>query len=337
LFLVYFILKEFIILYSSMKNIHPYLGYGVLIIIFIAVLYFVTIPLLRIIFMPRNLGPMRNKKEEESLIIKRIISFKQNSFLMDQNQDFTNLEMNKSGYDKIIKIMDKECNRLRKQQVSQLFYTTTIVQNGFLDALLILAACINHVKEIFILYNGRVTNRDLWQIAKKIYYSMVIGGSEGVEYATQEIISKFASDGLKSIPFIDKILSSLADGFVNAALLTRVSYITENYCKLTFIKSDRDLYPSPKFIFDSAKNITADFMNRIFSTLRKMALKFTLNKSFDYAKIAVNPIGYVLSNSIDKSEKINPLKKEKLKEQARLAGNPLAYGLGKLIKSLKKK
>ena len=138
---------------------------------------------------------------------------------------------------------------------------------------------------------------------------------------------------MKSVPFIDKILASIADGFVNSVMLTRISYITENYCKLHYIESDKELYPSPGFVFDSAKNITQKTIEDSFKILRRMAF----HKTFDFALVAINPIGYVLGRAIESSDKIDHEKKPRLKEHARLLGNPLAYGIEKLIKSLKRK
>jgi len=333
LFLLYIIIREFLELYATMKSIHLYAGYGTLIIIVGIFIYFIIIPVLKIIKIPKSFAPTTDKNKEMQLISEKIENFKKNDFLQKTQFDFEGISNDKESYDKVIKILEKECNQIRKKHVSQLFYSTSIAQNGFLDAILILSASINHIKEIFILYNGRVSNRDLFTIGKKVYYSMAIGGSEGVEYATEEVFSKFATESLKSIPFIDKILSSIADGLVNAALLTRISYITENYCKLTYIESEREIYPSPKFVINSAKNITSDMLDKIYKIIGKMAI----DRSVNFALVAVNPIGYVLGKTIDKSGSINPLKKESWKVHAKLVGNPLAYGLEKLYKSFKKK
>ena len=333
IFLLYIIIREFLELYATMKSIHPYAGYGTLIVISGVFIYFVIIPVMKIIRIPKSYAPTTDKSKEDQLISERIENFRDNDYLKRFNFNFAEISNSKDSYDKIIKVLEKECNNLRKKNVSNLFYSTAIAQNGFLDAILILSASINHIKEIFLLYNGRVSNRDLFTIGKKVYYSMAIGGSESVEYATEEVFSKFATESLKSIPFIDKILESLADGLVNAALLTRISYITENYCKLTYIESEKAIYPSPKFVINSAKNITSDLIDKIYKIIGKMAI----DRSVNFALVAVNPIGYVLGKTIDKSESIHPLKKESWKDHAKLVGNPLAYGLEKLYKSFKKK
>jgi len=330
---LYIIFKEFLQLYVYMKNIHPYAAYATSLALLIVFITLVIIPIYKIIKLPRNLGPTTDKRKEQELISKRIETFRKNKFLLEQNFDFNDISDDKDGYNKIIDTISLQTSKIRKDRVSQLFYSTAIAQNGFLDAILILSASINHIKEIFLLYNGRVSNRDLWTIGKKVYYSMAIGGSEGVEYVTEEIFSKFAVDSIKSIPFIDKIFSSIADGFVNAALLTRISFITENYCKLTYLKSEKEIYPSAHFIFNSAKNITAHTIDK----LKESLIKMTVDSSLNFALIAVNPIGYVLGKSIDKSDNIDPSQKERLKDHAKLVGNPVVYVIGKLIKSLRKK
>ncbi len=114
------------------------------------------------------------------------------------------------------------------------------------------------IKDIFTLYNGRYATADLLKIAAKVYTSIAVGGSEAVEYAVDELISKSATEGVRKIPFLNLILSSFADGFVNATLLTRISFIVENYCTLTYIASDGDLLPGPKVLKEVVINLTED-------------------------------------------------------------------------------
>ncbi|MBN2246787.1 MAG: hypothetical protein JW755_13195, partial [Candidatus Aminicenantes bacterium] len=216
LFLIYLIIKEFLTLYVQIKSLHPYAAYAFLVLVCFVFAYFVIIPVLKILALPRVFGPIRNRELIPAEISKRMQNFRNNAYLQSIDFDISTVPENQEGYDQVVKQLEKKAENLRKIHVSQMFYSTAIAQNGFLDALFILSGSINHIKEMFALYHGRISNRELWIIARKIYYSMAIGGSEGVEYATEEIISKFASQGLKSIPFIDKILSSLADGLVNA-------------------------------------------------------------------------------------------------------------------------
>ena len=227
--------------------------------------------------------------------------------IIDNGYDFNLVKNDQESYDRIITVLSLECKNKRRMYVNQLFYSTGISQNGFLDALLILSASVNLIKEIFILYNGRVSNRDVWTIAKKVYYSLVIGGSEGAEYAAEEIYSKLATSSMKSIPFLDKIISSLVDGFINASLLTRVSLITENYCKLLYIKSDKDLYPSAKTVVYTTKDITITIVKKINDSL----LKIVKDKSENLLIKSTNPVAAVLDKGYEAVKDSFPVKASK--------------------------
>jgi hypothetical protein len=331
IFFIYIIIRELLELYFYAESIHPLLGYVVLALVLLAFTYFVFIPIYKIFTLPVNPGPAISKKDEDTLIASRIKRYSKNNFLKEKQINVKDSNDIRKTYLQTTQILEEECSRIRKRYVAQLFYSSSISQNGFIDALLVLSYSVNLVKEIFILYNGRVSNRDLWNISKKIYLSIAIAGSEGIEYVTDEIITKLASDGVKSIPFIDKILGSIADGFLNALLLNRISYITENYCKLTYIETDNDLYPSPAKVFNATKQITSDMTIKLISVIKKISL----DKTIDFALVALNPVGYVWEKTFDKLLTDKTIEdrgffKNFIIETGKFAGNPLTYGFGKI-------
>lgn len=293
-FFLYFLVKEFLQLYTYLLGINEVLAIIVIAILFLVVIYFGLIPIIQIFILPADLGPTSIISEAESLRVKRIKKLRGNKFLKENNFDFTSIDNSEDSYNKIVAKLRPECERIRKKYVNQVFYSTAVSQNGFLDAILIFSSAVNLVKEIFLLYHGRVNTRELFVIAKKVYYSVLIGGSEGIEYATEELFSKLATDSAKSIPFLDKIFSSLADGYINAVLLTRISLITENYCTMIYIKKDKDLYPSPSFVFKTAKVLTAD----IFSSIKTNLVRITKEKTENLAAKAFNPVMLVLDKGI---------------------------------------
>jgi hypothetical protein len=136
-------------------------------------------------------------------------------------------------------------------------------------------------------------------------------------------------------------------------LLTRVAFITENYCKLLYIESEKSLYPSPKFIIDTTNHITADIKGKIVETLKKMRDSFvektvdytksTFNKATekmgDYARLAINPAAFVLSESIetdsDKADYIASGTTSLIKDGVTLAASPFAYLLLKSTNALR--
>lgn len=282
-----------VFLWTSLESVNIYFAYMVFVAIILFIFYFAILPIVNIIKLPSNLGPTKVKSELEKLRGKRIKQFSKNSFLLKSEIDINSLQNNDEDYEKTILVLEKESYKIRKSYVNRLFYSTSVSQNGFIDSIMILSASINLVKEIFILYNGRVGAVELLIIARKVYYSIIIGGTEGVEYVTNEIFSKLATESIKSIPFIDKIVTSLVDGFINAALLTRVSLITENYCKTLYIEKERDLYPSSKFITTTAKNLTSEVMKQVNANI----LQIAKDKSGDILKRVFNPVAYVLDKS----------------------------------------
>jgi len=336
IFLAYFVFKEFLELFVLTHSVHPAFGYATLLILAGFILYFVAIPIYRIIKIPKNYAPTTDKVKARQIINERIRDFRENPYLVNSKFDFSEIQEDEESYNRIIKHLKKESEKLRKRYVLQLFYSSSISQNGFLDAMLILSSSVNLVKELFILYHGRVTNKDLVAIGKRVYLSMAIGGSEGVEYATQEFFSKFATDSFKSVPFADKIFGSIADGFVNAALLTRISLVTENYCTMVYVKSERDVFPSPEFIVRTTKFITSD----IFEKMTIELLRMSKEKTVDYVMLAINPVAHVLTATYGKvaegTSKLTAYPIEIIKDAAAIANRPFMYGLNRIGSLFKK-
>ncbi len=275
LFLIYFVIKEFLQLYTSLYLLHPYAGYGFLVLLAGLTVYFVIIPLTRIIMLKPNQPPAKDKSKVPELIEKRMQCFRRNHYLIEQSFDFSSITADEKGYNTVVKELKKEGARIRKRYVTALFYSTSLSQNGFIDAFLMLSGSINMVRELFKLYRGRVTNRDLLSIGRLVMLSTMIAGSEGVEYFITELFSKYATDGMKKLPGANIMLSSLADGMVNAALLTRISIITERYCTMLYIKKENELFPAVHVIADTTRNILSDVLQRIYRDLIVMSGKKT--------------------------------------------------------------
>ena len=339
IFLLFVILKELTQLFVLARSVHPIMGFVTLAVIIGFNAFFIIVPIFRIIRIPKNYAPASDPRKAAEIREHRINKFRSNPFLLDSQFDFSEIGTGNSEkeYNRIIEYLQVEGEHVRRKYVLQLFYSSSISQNGFLDAILILSSSVNLVKDLFILYHGRVSNKDLWAIVKKVYFSMAIGGSEGVEYATQELFSKFATEGFKSVPFADKIFGSLADGFINAALLTRISLITENYCTMPIIESEKDLYPSSEFILTTTKLITSDILEKMTVELLRMSRE----KTVDYVMLAVNPVAHVLSRTAGKvkegTTKFTSYQKEMLKDVANVAHKPIGYGMDRLASIFKKK
>ncbi|NQV16114.1 DUF697 domain-containing protein [bacterium] len=322
--LVYLILREMLSFYVLAYTANPYLGYTVLLILFAILIYFVIIPIYRISRLSGDPGPARKRKKELELIEMRLQRANSNPYLKEIKFDLSEHGSSQDRYELVSQALSKRVAEIRRKYIVHLFYSSAVSQYGFIDAILVFSANINLVKEIFTLYTGRASGRDLLQIAKQIYYSVAIGGSEGVEFAVEELISKLGSDTLRSIPFFDKVMASIAGGFTNAILLARISFITENYCRLTFIESTKDLSPEPKMILDSTKAIVDEPIRYIKKQLNDIARQ----KALDFSKYAINPTRTVIEKAIDKftpKRDENEQEKKSVLRSIAVGVNPLKY------------
>lgn len=337
LFFLYIILKEFLQFYHYARSLHPYAGYAALALVAAVLVYFVMIPLLRILWLPGRFSPVRDPDKIRPEIKKRIRHLQKNPIVLETGLDVSALPETREGYEKVMNTLRPEVEKIRKKYVTQIFYTTAIAQNGFLDALFILSAGVNMVKDIFLLYRGRVSNRELAVIGRMVYVSMAIGGSEGIEYAMDEIVSRVFSGGMKGIPFASKILGSLADGFINAALLTRIALITDNYCRMVFIESERALYPSFQTVISTTRILTTDLIERILGEVKNLARE----RTGQVVLSTVNPVGRLLAMAMhrtaDHSEKLSARQREWLREAAAVADNPFSAVLKKMSELFRRK
>ena len=321
------IFREFLSIYSDLANINEYWGYAFLIVISLTVIYFGVLPFIRILLMPKMPSPTNDKSRENHIRHKRLKNFKRNPLL----RNLSNYKTDEEKYYQALVVLKQESNKIRKNYIPKVFYSTTIAQNGFLDALIVLSACINLVKEIFILYNGRVSIRDLASLSTKIYTAVAVGGSETVEYATEEVISKLTSDGLQSIPFANVVAKSITDGYVNAMLVTRISLIAENYCSLVYIDNDKELYPDSNFVIDTTKVITKDIMDVIWGKLKEAPM----DKLESATDVLFNPAGLLIKTAFkfDTDNKINPeFKQRVITFNDKITVNPI-----RMFRSIRKK
>jgi len=330
LFFLYLIGKEFLILYQAASNLHAWAGYGVLVLFLFMLIYFVLIPIIRIAAMPPLDRPTRDPDKIPALIKRRMKRLAANKSLVKAGIDISQIHPDRDGYEKAIFALDPQLEAIRKKYVTQVFYATSIAQNGFLDGMIILSSGVNVIRDIFVLYNGRAANRDVFFILKQVYYSMLIGGSESVEYAADEIISKVFSGSVKTLPFASKIFGSIADGFVNAALITRISIIAENSCKRLFIESEKVLYPSSHTVVSATKILTSDIFSRVSKEVKKLAG----DKTRQVVLATVNPVGYIMGKALnhyaDESETISIEKREFVREMSQIAHNPFSFVFQKM-------
>ncbi|MBD3223408.1 MAG: hypothetical protein GF313_01660, partial [Caldithrix sp.] len=74
------IIREFISLYSDLRGIDAYLGYAFLIFMGVVFIYFVIIPLIKVLLLPGSFAPVNHIDEREKIMEKRLARFKKNKY-----------------------------------------------------------------------------------------------------------------------------------------------------------------------------------------------------------------------------------------------------------------
>lgn len=274
-FVLYLIGKEFLILYHYLYNTEPVLAYAFLGFLAALLIFYILLPAFKIVGIRKFTKPAETKAQIEVVRKERMRRFAKNKFLLGAGINTAQLEPTEENYDKAIAVLSEESAKVRKKYVSKVFYITALIQNGFIDALFILILSIQLIGDTFRIFHGRPPGFQMWDIIKKIYYAVIIGGSEAAEYASEEIFEKMATESVKGIPFAGRLIGSLTDGFVNASLLTRISYITENYCKKIYFDSPRELFPSGKAVAHTTSILTSGVFQKVVKKAKAQAGNFT--------------------------------------------------------------
>jgi hypothetical protein len=256
LVLVYLIGKELVLLNRLLFAVHPLLGYGFLLCTGLFVVWFILLPLLKIITLPKFPGPAKQSSEESLVMQKRLKLFAKNPYLKEQAFVVDPAKSVQDNYAEAIRLLDLKLSEIKETYLVRTFISVSVSQNGFIDAIIVFSAGVNLVREIFVLFHGRSSIRDLLIIGRHLYYSIAISGSEVIEQGSEELFSKLSTDGIKNIPLLGKLVSSAVDGFISAILLSRVALLTANYCNVTRIEKDKDLYPTGKAILETARHLT---------------------------------------------------------------------------------
>ncbi len=137
-----------------------------------------------------------------------------------------------------IEYLHKESSKVVRETANIVFLTTSVSQNGKLDAFTVLMTQSRMVWKIAHLYYQRPTIRELTYLYANVGASTLLASEiEDLDISTQiepVLQSFFRNSAGKSIPLIGPtaniILDSLMEGSTNAFLTLRIGNMTSKYC-----------------------------------------------------------------------------------------------------------
>lgn len=214
-----------------------------------------------------------------------------------------------------ITFLDQEANKIVKETATAVFLTTSVSQNGKLDALTILATQSRMVWKIAHVYVQRPTLRELLYLYANVASSSFLASEiEDLDISQQlePVLSSFLKNSAgKSIPIIGPtaniILDSLLEGSTNAFLTLRVGNITKRYCSCNEVLTKRTIrHQAFSESANQLKNVVTKSSGNIISGLVQATKKAgvdTLKSSWEGIKTTGNKMA-------EEVKKANPFKKK---------------------------
>lgn len=230
-----------------------------------------------------------------------------------------------------LELLDAEAGKVVRETASAVFLTTSVSQNGKLDALTILATQSRMVWKVAHIYYQRPTLRELFYL-----YANVAGASflaseiEDLDISQQiePVVKSFVKNSAgKSLPVVGPtahiVLDSLLEGSTNAFLTLRVGHIAKKYCGVNAVSSKGKI--KREAFSDAAKELkvlvvssSASIMSGLMKATRKAGLD-TLKSGLD----SIRQTGSKVADGVSSiSKKVNPFaKKEQQTLQQKSAEN----------------
>lgn len=216
-------------------------------------------------------------------------------------------------------VLDKEASRIIHETATAVFLTTSVSQNGKLDALTVLATQSRMVWRIAHVYYQRPTLRELVYLYANVAGSSFLASEiEELDVSQQiePVVSSFLKNSAgKSIPIIGPsaniILDSLLEGSTNAFLALRVGIIAKKYCGINQVSSKRSI-KQQAFIAATKelKLIIVDSSGKIIGGLLRATRKAGLN-TLKSGWAGVKTAGTRMADNLSEAgRKVNPFKKE---------------------------
>ena len=229
-----FLINQISGLYLLIDSFNPTAAIIVLASVSIVSISLIVYPLLIFWRMPPPLIPPKNSSEisqYQNRLVQRLAS---NTILRQKNY----VVKSPSDLAEAMKILDREAAKTIKETATVIFLTTSISQNGKLDAFTVLGAQLRMTWKISKIYYQRPTLKEIGRL-----YSFV-GASSFLAYELEDLditrqiepvaTALFKNASGRSVPLIGPaatlIMDSLLEGSTNAFLSLRVGILTRKYC-----------------------------------------------------------------------------------------------------------
>ena len=239
-------------IYDKSYKLHPHFGYCVLGLILLALIIFIFIPLMRVIFSPTfQLDAVNNTKQLTyrnfctlKNVAKNIINGKNSvpddekellkTSMSDRYQLRTKLNF---IYDKYIK---KDINKIIWASALKVACSTGISNNSLFDAFTTIITNSRMIMQIVIKCGYRPTYSKLGKLMFKTFRNALVAYTLETSSLAEWLVNA-CSKFFKDLPAIGKPVAAIMEGAANGFLTARVGVMTRQYLYQEFKVNDKGL------------------------------------------------------------------------------------------------
>lgn len=285
-----FLVNQFYLLYQLLKGIHPWVGgFFVGLLAFALAYLLIRLVLLYIRSLPAPQLPDYPTQEDYDRYLEDMLACLSKNRLLSRDLLTDESRSKEERVTIALDSLDREGEPIIRRHANSIFLSTTISQNGSLDAIMVLVTLVKMVWQLGQVYGTRPSLKSLGklylQVASLVFMARSLEDSDLIPAQLEPMIAGLVGESMASaipgmVPMSNLIISSVMEGAINAFLTLRVGFITQAYLGMerpkpkSMIQRQASLQAVKELgliIKDSGKSVVTAFMDRVKRTARDTA------------------------------------------------------------------
>lgn len=285
-----FLVNQFYLLYQLLKGIHPWVGGLFVGLLALALAYLlIRLVLLYIRSLPAPQLPDYPTQEDYDRYLEDMLACLSKNRLLSRDLLTDESRSKEERVTIALDSLDREGEPIIRRHANSIFLSTTISQNGSLDAIMVLVTLVKMVWQLGQVYGTRPSLKSLGklylQVASLVFMARSLEDSDLIPAQLEPMIAGLVGESMASaipgmVPMSNLIISSVMEGAINAFLTLRVGFIAQAYLGMerpkpkNVIQRQASLQAVKELgiiIKDSGKSVVTAFMDRVKRTARDTA------------------------------------------------------------------
>lgn len=285
-----FLVNQFYLLYQLLKGIHPWVGGLFVGLLAFALAYLlIRLVLLYIRSLPAPHLPDHPTQEDYDRYLEDMLACLSKNRLLSRDLLTDESRSKEERVTIALDSLDREGEPIIRRHANSIFLSTTISQNGSLDAIMVLVTLVKMVWQLGQVYGTRPSLKSLGklylQVASLVFMARSLEDSDLIPAQLEPMIAGLVGESMASaipgmVPMSNLIISSVMEGAINAFLTLRVGFIAQAYLGMerpkpkSMIQRQASLQAVKELgliIKDSGKSVVKAFMDRVKRTARDTA------------------------------------------------------------------